>query len=374
MIKMYLPRLILFFALALFGCSSESIQPSGLTPTTPPDEYENFPTAMPSNSGNIPVTWSHLNLKGRLIYAIGGVDADSNYINQIHSLDLSTGNLNVLYTAPVNASIYYISVSPDGKHLVMSYAPPSDEDPNVIQAIYIMRLDGSQPPQLLFIPPSPHDQYTQAEWSPDGKYIYYTHVNYLIPEDPNRASPLHTIFRMEYPGGQPELVAKAAFWPRLSSDSSRLVYTAKDPISGEYQIRIADANGTNAREVVMTGTYIPTDREAAIFSPDGVSIIFSGEVPGESYQPNWFERFTGVLVGRANGEVSDWWSVPVNGGELIRLTNIRHRGLYASISPDKNHIAIFSKDNIFVMKPDGSELTVLVAELRGFTGTISWIP
>ena len=145
-----------------------------------------------------------------------------------------------------------------------------------------MRLDGSQPPQLLVIPPSPHDQYTQAEWSPDGKYIYYTHVNYLIPEDPNRASPLYTIFRMEYPGGQPELVAKAAFWPRLSSDSSRLVYTAKDPISGEYQIRIADANGTNAREVVMTGTYVPADREAAIFSPDGVSIIFSGEFPGES--------------------------------------------------------------------------------------------
>jgi Tol biopolymer transport system component len=313
-------------------------------------------------------------LPGKLIYAVGGVDADNNYINQIHSLDLSTGDLNLLYTVPVNASIHYTSVSPDGKQLVMSYAPPSGEHPNVVQALYTMPLDGSQPPRLLFTPPTPEDQYTQAEWSPDGKFIYYTHVNYLIPEDPNRASPLYTIFRMEVPGGQQELVAEAAFWPRLSPDSSGLVYTAQDPYSGAYQIKIADPNGENAQEVVMSGTYIPEDREAPIFSPDGGSIIFSGNVPGESYRPNWLDKFTGVLFAKANGEVSDWWSVPVNGGELTRLTNIRHRGLYASTSPDKNYIVSFSKDNIFVMKPDGSELTVLVPELRGFTGTISWMP
>jgi Tol biopolymer transport system component len=179
---------------------------------------------------------------------------------------------------------------------------------------------------------------------------------------------------MAYPDGQAELVAEAAFWPRLSPDSTVLVYTAKDPISGEYRIMTADADGENAQEVVMTGAYVPEDREAPIFSADEKSIIFSGNVPGESYLPNWFDKLAGVIVARANGEVSDWWSVPVSGGELIRLTNIRHTGLYASISPDKNHIVSFSRDNIFVMKPDGSDLTVLVSELRGFTGTISWIP
>ena len=374
MIKTSYLHWLILFALALSGCSSETAQPSASTPTTPPDEYENFSTAMPSNSGNIPVTWTHLNLTGKLIYAIGGVDADNNYINQIQSLDLSTGDLSLLYKAPVNASIHYTSVSPDGTQLVMSYAPPSGENPDVVQALYILHLDGSQPPQLLFTPPTPQDQYIQAEWSPDGKYIYYTHVDYLIPEDPNRDSPLYTIFRLAYPYSEPELVAEAAFWPRLSPDSTRLVYTAKDPISGEYRIMIADADGGNVQEVSMSGAYIPEDRDAPIFSPDGKSIIFSGNVPGESYQPNWFDRLSGVLVASANGEVSDWWSVPINGGDVTRLTNIRHMGLYASASPDKNHLAIFSKDNIFVMKPDGSDLTVLVSELRGFTGTISWIP
>jgi len=375
MIKIHLARLLFVLALTLLGCSSKTTQPSAAgTPTTPPDEYETFPTVMPSNSAKIPVTWADLNLTGKLIYAVGGVDVDNNYINQIQSLDLQTGDLTLIYRAPVGASIYYTSVSPDGKQLVMSYSPPSGENPDVVQALYTLPLDGSQFPQLLFTPPTPEDQYTQAEWSPNGKYIYYTHVNYLIPEDPDRASALYTIFRREYPSDQLELVAEAAFWPRLSPDSSRLVYSAKDPFSGEYQIKVADANGENAGEVPMSGEYIPEDKDAPIFSPDGNSIIFSGEVPGESYLPNWLDRLTGVVIARANGEVSDWWSVPVIGGEVKRLTNIRHMGLYASISPDKNHLAIFSKDNIFVMKPDGSDLTVLVSELRGFTGTISWIP
>ena len=362
------------FALANSGCSGPASPVSAITPTTPPDEYETFPTVIPSNSAKIPVTWANLNLTGRLVYALGGVDPGNNYIVQIHILDLRTGQISISYTTPVGASIYYISVSPDARQLVMSYSPPSGENPDVVQAIYTMPLDGSQPPQLLFTPPTPQDQYTQAEWSPDGQYVYYTHVNYLIPQDPNRAAPLYTIFRMTYPGGEPELVAEGAFWPRLSPDSLRLVYTAKDPLSGEYRIKIADPNGVNAREVRMSGNYIPEDREAPIFSPDGKSILFSGNVPGESYQPNWLEKFAGVLVARANGEVSDWWSVPVSGGELTRLTNIRHAGLYASVSPDENYLVSFSRDNIFVMKPDGSDLTVLVSGLNGFTGTIHWIP
>ena len=366
---------LLFFVLILSGCSSGNEQPPAVvTPTSPPDEYEGFSTVMPSSSGNRPVTWAHLNLTGSLIYTMGGVDISNNYIVQIQSLDMVTGKLALLYSTPLNGYIYYTSVSPDSKHLVMSYSPPPDENSDVVQGLYVLPLDGSQPPQLLFTPPTREDQYIQAEWSPDGKYIYYTHVNYLIPQDPNQVSPLYTIYRMEYPNGQTELVAEAAFWPRLSPDSSRLVYTAKDPISGDYRIMVADADGGNPQEVVMSGNYVPEDKEAAIFSPDGKSIIFSGNVPGESYLPNWFDKLTGVLVARANGEVSDWWSVSVNGGEVARLTNIRHRGLYASVSPDKDHIAIFSKDNIFVMKPDGVDLTVLVSELRGSPGTISWIP
>jgi len=102
--------------------------------------------------------------------------------------------------------------------------------------------------------------------------------------------------------------------------------------------------------------------------------MFSGVAPVQSYQPNWLEKLAGIRIAKAEGEPSDWWSVPVDGGEITRVTNIRHRSLYASFSPDNQYVASFNRDNIFVMKPDGSELTILISELHGFSSIGSWIP
>lgn len=374
MTKTYVLCWSLIFAQAISSCSRATGQQSVATLTERPDAYLSFPTVVPTNSVRIPATWAGLNLTGKLVYNLGAVDNNNDYIIQIQVLDLVTGDITVVYTAPLNAWIYYISVSPDGKQVVMSFSPSPQENPHIVQALYVMPLDGSSPPQLLFTPPTPQDQYIQAEWSPDGKYIYYTHVNYQIPDDPNRHSPLYEIFRMELPRGQPESIAKEAFWPRLSSDSSRLVYVSVDPLTGEHQLKIADPDGGNVQEVALSGPYIPDDKDAPIFSPDGNSIIFSGAVPGESYQPKWFEKLMGIQVAKANGEPSDWWSVPISGGKITQLTHLQTSGLYASISPDNKYIASFSKDQIFVMKPDGSELTILIPGLSGFSGTLNWIP
>ena len=125
MIKTHFMGWLLIFALAVSACSSGNVQsPVVGTPTTPPDEYESFPTVIASNSATVPVTWAGLNLTGRLVHNIGAVDAANNYIVQIRVLDLVTGYIAVVYAAPINASIYYISVSPDGRQVIMSYSPP----------------------------------------------------------------------------------------------------------------------------------------------------------------------------------------------------------------------------------------------------------
>jgi len=383
MITAHFLRWLLIFAVAISSCSSEAnqplsetSQPAVVTPTTPPSRYGFFPTVIPTNSASIPVTWASLNLSGKLVYSMGAVDEDDNYIVQIQVLDLATGKITVTYRAPLNGWIYYASASPDGKQIVMSYSPPPGENPDIVQALYVMPLDGSKAPELLFMPPTPGDQYIQAEWSPDGKYIYYTHVSYRI-EDPNQVYPFYKIFRMEYPvrgGGQEESIAEGAYWPRLSPDSSRLVYISVDPLSIQNKLIVADSDGGNAQEVVMSGSYIPDIKTAPIFSPEGKSIMFSGVAPVQAYQPNWLEKLAGIRIAKAEGEPSDWWSVPVDGGEITRVTNIRHRSLYASISPDNQYVASFNRDNIFVMKPDGSELTILISELHGFFSIGSWIP
>ena len=83
----------------------------------------------------------------------------------------------------------------------------------------------------------------------------------------------------------------------------------------------------------------------------------------------------GIGVVKADGVIpSDWWSVPVMGGETTQKTNIRALGLYASISPDNQHIASYSGDGIFIMDPDGSGLTWIITNVGQISGTVNWIP
>ena len=98
-------------------------------------------------------------------------------------------------------------------------------------------------------------------------------------------------------------------------------------------------------------------------------------VPAQAYQPNWFDKLTGVMVAKAHSNVaSDWWSVPVAGGEITQLTNIQTAGLFASFAPDGQHLASYSLSGIFVMKPDGTELTMLTQNPQAVPGTVTWIP
>ena len=378
--KIHFPGWFLIFALVLSSCSIQVEQPAVITPAStlesiPPTlaSEESSPQTNIVTTTQIPVTWSDLNLTGRLVY-INGTVVDNVFSLQIQVLNLVTGEITTIFDAPKYSWIYYVTVSPDNTQVLMSYSPPPGDNP-VDQDLYIMPLDGSQAPKLLFTPPAKEDDYVEVEFSPDSKYVYFTHVNYQIPPEPNQIYPLYEIYRMTFPEGQPELVAAKAYWPRLSSDSSHIAYISVDLFSRENKLYIADSNGENAHEVVLKGQQLPDIKDAPIFSPDGQSLLFSAPVPVQSYQPNWLDKLMGVRIAKAHSNIpSDWWSVPVGGGDITQLTNIQSAGLFASFAPDGKHIASYSLNGIFVMKPDGSELTMLIPNPQSLPGTVTWIP
>lgn len=380
MIKSYFVFWCLASALALSGCSIEVDQPSV---TAPAPTFQSIPTLVPSAESapqtnvvttfQIPVTWGELDLTGRLVY-INGIAVDNIFQLQVQILDLATGEVRTIFDAPKYSWIYYISVSPDHSELIMSYSPPPGDNP-VDQDIYVMPLDGSQAPQQLFTPPTFEDDYIEVEWSPDGNYIYVTHVNYHIPPAEGQIYPPYTIFRKAMPDGQLETIAEKAYWPRVSPDSSQITYVTVDLFAQGNKLFVADADGSNAHEIVITGPRIPDIKDAPLFSADGQSILFSADIPVQSYQPNWLEKLMGIQVARAHSNVpSDWWSISVNGGEMTRLTNIQSRGLFGSLSPDKQYLASYSLDGIFVMKTDGTQITNLIPNPQSVPGTVSWIP
>ena len=360
--------------LCLFGCSVALDQPAIATPgsgspTFAPDVSPDHSTASAITT-SIPVTWSALNLTGSLLYISPPVTGDVSFFIGIRKLDLTTGELTPIFTTSGDDWIFYMSVSPDAKQLVMSYTPPTRPGAVSNRTLYIMPLDASAAPQPLFAAPTPDDHYVQAEWSPDGKYIYYAHYNSKT-QPAGQPYPAYDIFRMTYPNAVPEKIAEHAFWPRLSPDSTKIVYISLDPVTGSNELVIANADGSNAQ--IISDSSIPDIIDAPIFSPDGAWIFFSAPGPVQSFQPDWFDKLMGVRIVKAHNVPSDWWRVPVSGGAPIQLTKIQTINLFASFSPDKNYLASLSGEGIFVMDLDGSNLTRLLFE-PGVSGTVSWIP
>jgi Tol biopolymer transport system component len=243
------------------------------------------------------------------------------------------------------------------------------------QAIYSMPVDGSQPPQLLFQPTSSGDQYFQPVWSPDGKYIYYSHVDYSAPPKiPGQHFAYYETYRIAYPGGQPEKLADEAYWPRLSRDGARLAYVTLDPVDGTNKLFVANPDGSGAYQVALTGQYVPPIIDAPVFTPDDKFILYSAVTPTQSSQPDWLEKILGISVASAHVVPSDWWSVPIGGGTPTQLTHIAVAGLFASVSPDGKYIASYSGRGLFVMDQNGQGLSTLISDLGGLPGTVNWLP
>ena len=359
----------------LVGCSIDVNQPAIATaPVSNPlvtPTLVTAPNESTSSSGSSrPVTWAGLNLTGRLVYTRVSSNNDVSALS-VETLDLVTGEIKTIFTAPEDAWIYYSAVSPDGSQLVISYVPPSETNPNRNQALYILPMDGSALPHLLITPPTEFDQYIQVEWSADGKYLYYVYNNYKN-QPANQIYPNYKIFRMVYPDGQPEQIAENAFWPRVSPDSASLVYVALDPNTGTGDLIVANTDGTNAHAIKTGGSDDPGIKDAPIFSPDGESILFSAPSPQPSYKPNWLDQIMGVQIAKAHSVPSDWWSVAVTGGEATRLTSIQSTSLFGNIAPDKKHLVSFSLEGLFVMDLDGSNLTALIPDPGG--STVDWLP
>jgi len=367
MIRIYFLCRALVIALIVCSCSIEIDQ---IKETPQPEN-----TPLVASTSLFPVThilvsWAHLNLTGRLIY-LSSMGEGAELKSNVQILDLATGEIKTVLSI-AGAWMYYATVSPDAEFLVMSYVPPNQSNSSPSRNLFVMPLDESAEPKALFTPPTPADRYTQAEWSPDGTYVYYVHYNQDTQPE-GQFFEDYEILRMTYPNGEHEKIAQHAFWPRLSPDSSRLVYVSLEPATGKNDLFVANSNGSNSQQVVLSGPRVPEIIDAPVFSPDGQSILFSAPKPEQAYQPKLFERLLGIQVAKAHSVPSDWWSVPLTGGVPTQLTNIQTINLFASISPDQRHLASLSGEGLFVMELDGSNLTQVVID-QGVHGTVSWIP
>jgi Tol biopolymer transport system component len=352
---------IFILSLVLCGCTI-SISPS--VPATDSRQPASTPTTTILKSSN---DVKSLHLSGKLVYTSGKIDTTPGKLSlevSVQSLDLETGNVETIYKASPGDWIDAATVSPDGKLLLITYQPANAAGKS---GFYSMPLDGSQVLQPLLIAPSNQDLFYQPRWSPDGKYVYLTHMNH-------QGSTSYEIMRMSYPDGGVETLVDQAYWPNFSADGSRIIYTSVDPVTGTNGLFTANSDGTQPQEIRVSGPWPSNIIDAPVFFPDDQSILFSAPVSQQSSASGWVDKILGIKVVYAHGTIpSEWWSIPLEGGEPTQLTRVGLLGLVASFSPDGAHIASYSTDGIFIMNPDGTDITKVVDYVGGIPGTVQWV-
>ena len=68
--------------------------------------------------------------------------------------------------------------------------------------------------------------------------------------------PVYDIFRKRYAEGQTEKIADNAFWPRIPSDSTNLVYVSINPASGKNELYLENADGSNSRRILLSRSFV----------------------------------------------------------------------------------------------------------------------
>jgi Tol biopolymer transport system component len=209
------------------------------------------------------------------------------------------------------------SWSPDGTQIAYR------SEPNGEPEIWLMKRDGTDQRRLT--------AGLSPAWSPDGSLIAFSGTKGL------------TVIRPDGTGRRVLPHTEGGEYPSWSPDGSRIAFTSN--VMRQHTMCIARADGSKVVDLSRVGEGWQMD-----WSPDGRSIIFTSR---RDHPDNY----------------TDLYAMRPDGSAVRRLT---HRlGQTPAWSPDGDHI-VFSAPGLFVMDPDGSNVTALPTPGLGETTLPDW--
>ena len=316
-----------------------------------------------------PFQMDTLGLSGKIIFT---------QATGLWQIDMLDGQSTQLWEPPKGSYLSGLANSPDGDRLVIAYAPPPVEGQPQIgrTGLYITdeactNRTGDCGDNLgILLQRDEHHTFTTPFWSPDGKWVYYTHQEDLLDDAGNYTGFSMSLNRLQVAGnGVPETLIPYAGQPSMSADGSLLAYVSYDFETYARGLWVADPDGSDPRQV------IPNNIFGAIagpqLSPDGAEIAFAASAAPRANKfrsLTWLDRLLGVRIASAHGWSWEIWKVPISGRDPVQLTRLRLDNPWPAWSPLGDYLAILRLEGVYLLQ--ASE-PILLAPALGH-GQLVW--
>ena len=305
---------------------------------------------------------------------------------------LGTFTIDHLARLTTTGTVSIAAISPDGRYVV--HVKGSTTEPS----LWVRQTATTSDVQI--VPPAPV-VYDGLAFSPDGNYVYYN--AYRRP-----GGGLATLYRVPVLGGPPTMVlgdvdSAIAFAP----DGRSFAFTRGAPAAGTTAMMIANADGTDARQLAVLSAPYRFQMDAPAWSPDGKTllgiaskgtaavVIFSvdaqnghtTQMPGEWASVSavhWLPDGRSFLADGADLNVPtanlQIWAVSYPGGERTHVTNDLNSYFGVSLSADGRSLVTVQTE-----LTAGIEIAAIpgLAEWRRITGEpgradgtggLTWLP
>ena len=241
-------------------------------------------------------------------------------------------------------------------------------------------------------------RYDGVTFAPDGNYVYF--VRY-----PESGGGVATLYKVPALGGAPQQMLEDIDSPvSFSNDGGKFAFTRGAVPEGESYLMIADADGSNVRQLARRGGDEQFQLNGPSWSPDGrfiiagaqmlrggpKGIIYSADVASgrlEKVGPEW--RSVGDLAWLPDGggfvvvasdmtSGSQIWQVAYPSGEVTRITKDLNQYVGVSVSSDGKTITTVQTENTSnIWVAPGGDMTRGTQVSRGRTNGqngLTWAP
>lgn len=347
-------------AVGLTACDAP---PPVAAPTTLPTQGEAYPGSE--------VPWAGLNLSGSLVVA--------QFDTGVWALDLTTGAIATIY-APIDPGQEWVNaaaVAPNGRDVVVALAP-RPEAGNVqfgYTELWLTTLAGD-PLRPLLERQDPQESFFAPDWSGDGSAVVYSRLVRSVSTEGSLPIYSYRIEQIDVATGETVVRVPDGYWSRLTGDVLAFVGVSPDAtqdIGLYYQPDMtAPAThlaGGDAFDVVDAPLLLSTGDAA----PD--QMLFSAPAAAAAAHRG-LARMLPALIPPASPEAhnvpSTWWRIKLDDPDrALPVTDLGLTGLFAAQSTDGQWVAFISTTGLYVMRPDGKQLTLLLP--LHSTGTVDWI-